>query len=113
MLLNALMLPICAPASRINLKSGLPRGYGEEQAGTHIAALQVAVLTITVLPVAPELPLTIVELPVQRAGTLLSISSIAGTTITAAASAAADDGADAASEDVAADHGGGGRWRCW
>ena len=59
----------------------------------HITAFQVAVLAITVLPVAPELPLTIAELPVGCAGTLVSMSSIAGTTITAAATAADDDDA--------------------
>ena len=60
-------------------------GYGTVQVGTHITALQVAVVTITVLPVALELPLAIMKLPVDRAGTLVSMLSIAGMNITAAA----------------------------
>ena len=75
MLLDALAILVCAPANQIKLKWGLRCGYGKEQVGTHITALQVAVVTITLLPVAPELPLNMVKLLVDRAGTLLSMSS--------------------------------------
>lgn len=109
MLLNALGLPVWALANRPTCTRGVRCGYGEVQVGTHITALQGAVLTITVLPVPLALPLTMVRLPVDRAGTLVSMSSIAGMNITAAAAAADDDDASTApADDDEGQEGGGG-----